>query len=34
MLITVFGMWHSTQELPALVAACRVCEVNLSPIDA
>jgi len=30
--MTVFGMWHSTQELPALRAAWRVCSVTAAPI--
>ena len=34
MLITVFGMWHSTQELPALPAVWRVCAVSAFPIAA
>src|SRR5262245_40035924 len=32
MLTTVFGMWHSTQALPALTAPWRVCAASFSPI--
>jgi hypothetical protein len=32
MLYTVRGMWHSTQELPVLPVAWRVCAVIASPI--
>src|SRR5581483_3035821 len=32
MLTTSFGMWHSTQRLPALVAACFVWSISRSPM--
>src|SRR4026208_2253056 len=33
MLTTVFGMWHSTQALPALSARWRVCAMTFAPIS-